>query len=390
MAKISLAGFRDPVRRPRYIVWTFTIVFALAAFMVVALGATSTFWFCAEVCHKVQDDTIEAYKASVHSQISCMACHEPVGADTVTFLLAKIKSAGEVIPTVGNTFSLPLNAGSALALTGGHEMGSQQCTQCHTATRKTTPPAGLIINHKVHADAGIWCTVCHNRVAHNDTVAQPKLVAPNGTKNTVHPNFMKMDACFRCHDLGGAVKMTGAGAKTAPGTCATCHTSDFTLTPASHTAADWKLLGHGSAAKEADTEYRTALTEKQALVDEGIAAYLGAPVSPCYTCHEQAKFCDTCHGGVQMPHPTGFLKSHKTAAATDTQACQKCHLAGGEKANGKAGTLQFCQDCHHKGGPPNVSWLVGHPKAVDASGTAGCFKCHSPVYCATCHIRYNK
>jgi hypothetical protein len=300
MAKISLAGFKDPVRRPRYIVWTFVVVFALAAFVVVALGATSTFWFCADVCHKVQDDTIDAYKASSHSQISCMACHEPVGADTITFLLAKIKSAGEVIPTVGNTFSLPLNEGSALALTGGHEMGSQQCTQCHSTNRIVTPEAGLIANHKVHADAGIWCTVCHNRVAHNDAVATPKLIAPNGTKNTVHPNFMTMDACFRCHDLEGKVKMTGPQAKAAPGTCSTCHPAGFELVPTTHNAADWATKGHGAASHAVDQEYGTALAESQKLVDEGITPYLAAPVKSCDTCHVESTFCAPCHAKLKV------------------------------------------------------------------------------------------
>jgi cytochrome c5 len=300
MAKISLAGFKDPVRRPRYIVWTFTIVFALAAFVVVMLGATSTFWFCAEVCHKVQDDTINAYKASTHSQISCMACHEPVGADTVTFLLAKIKSAGEVIPTVGNTFSLPLNEGSALALKGGHEMGAQQCTQCHSVNRIATPEPGLKANHKVHADAGIWCTVCHNRVAHNDAAAPPKMVAPNGTKNTVHPNFMTMDACFRCHDLEGKVKMTGDGAKAAPGTCSACHPAGFDLVPKSHAAADWAAKAHGEEEKAILTEMGKQEAESKALVEEGIKPYLVAPVNECYTCHVKSTFCDACHAKLKV------------------------------------------------------------------------------------------
>ncbi|HEY5506765.1 MAG TPA: cytochrome c3 family protein, partial [Coriobacteriia bacterium] len=300
MAKISLAGFKDPVRRPRYIVWTFTVVFGLAAFVVVMLGATSTFWFCADVCHKVQDDTIAAYKASTHSQISCMACHEPVGADTVTFLLAKIKSAGEVIPTVGNTFSLPLNEGSALALKGGHEMGAQQCTQCHSTNRIVTPEPGLKANHKAHADAGIWCTVCHNRVAHNDVAAPPTMAAPNGTKNVVHPSFMSMDACFRCHDLEGKVKMTGTGAKAAPGTCSTCHPAGFELIPKTHAAADWATKAHGEAARAMDEEFGAKTAEAKKLTDEGIVPYLAAPVKECYTCHVQSTFCQPCHDKLKV------------------------------------------------------------------------------------------
>jgi len=299
MAKISLAGFKDPVRRPRFIVWTFTILFALAAFVVVMLGATSTRWFCAQVCHSVQDDTIRAYEASSHSEISCMACHEPVNADTITFLFKKVKSGLEVIPTVSKTFTLPLNAGSALALSPD-EMGSTQCTQCHSANRVVTPSAGIIIDHKAHADAGIWCTVCHNRVAHNEVAAPPTLTDPHGNKNVAHPNFMKMDYCFRCHDQEGTVKMTGAGAKAAPGTCATCHTAGFKLVPETHDVADWSVKAHGAAAQAAVEEFGKGQAEAKELTDEGVAPYLAAPVNTCYTCHVKTKFCDPCHARLKV------------------------------------------------------------------------------------------
>jgi hypothetical protein len=299
MAKISLSGFKDPVRRPRFIVWTFTIVFGLAAFVIVMLGATSTRWFCAEVCHAVQDDTIRAYEASAHSEISCMACHEPVSADTITFLFKKVKSGLEVIPTVSKTFTLPLNAGSALAL-NPDEMGATQCTQCHSANRVVTPSPGMIIDHKVHAAAGIWCTVCHNRVAHNEVAAPPQLTDPKGNKNTAHPNFMKMDACFRCHDLQGNQKMTGVGAKVAPGTCSTCHQQGFELVPETHNAADWSVKAHGEAALAANAEYAAGLVEAKNLVGEGVTPYLAAPVNTCETCHVKTKFCDPCHARLKI------------------------------------------------------------------------------------------
>ena len=117
MAKISLAGFRDPVRRPRYLLWSFVAVLVLAAVMILALGITSTRWFCAEGCHKVQDDTILAYERSPHSEISCMACHMPAGANPVVFILHKAEALGELYLTVTNNFELPLNAESEVALT---------------------------------------------------------------------------------------------------------------------------------------------------------------------------------------------------------------------------------------------------------------------------------
>ena len=125
---------------------------------------TSTYWFCANGCHKVQDDTIAAYQASTHNKVSCMACHMPVGADPVTFILHKAEALGELYMTVTNNYELPLNGQSMVSL----EMPSKQCTQCHTTNREITPTSGIIIDHKVHAEQDVQCPECHNRVAHND------------------------------------------------------------------------------------------------------------------------------------------------------------------------------------------------------------------------------
>ena len=139
MAKISLAGFKDPVRRPRYIIWAIVAVLVIIAVMIPVLGVTSTYWFCAEGCHKVQDDTIIAYNHSSHSKISCMACHMPVKANPVVFLLHKAEALGELYMTVTNKFELPLNGESEVALT----MKTTQCTQCHNlATRPDHPEPG--------------------------------------------------------------------------------------------------------------------------------------------------------------------------------------------------------------------------------------------------------
>ena len=92
MPRISFSGFKDPKRRPRYIIWTGAALMVFAAVMIVALGVTSTRWFCAEGCHKVQDDTIIAYERSAHRNVSCMACHMPPNADPVTFILHKAEA----------------------------------------------------------------------------------------------------------------------------------------------------------------------------------------------------------------------------------------------------------------------------------------------------------
>jgi nitrate/TMAO reductase-like tetraheme cytochrome c subunit len=373
MAKISLAGFKDPVRRPRYIVWTGVIVLALAAFVVVALGATSTRWFCAGICHKVQDDAIAAYENSSHSEISCMACHEPVNADPVTLVLKKAKALGELYLTVTNNYSLPLNAESELSLNAS-EMPSSQCTQCHSANRKITPSAGIIIDHKVHADKGITCTTCHNRVAHNEQGLTLKLT------NQKHPDYMTMQGCFRCHSLAKGAQ--------APGACSVCHTADFPLKPANHNAADFFPKGHAALADSYYTEEVKGAAEASKtapVVEGGITVTPFKQVAYCSMCHDEKAFCEACHG-MPIPHTTDFkTKSHPAVAKTSLAKCVMCH--------GDNATTHFCDDCHHGtqvGGKfdPTTPWINQHATVVDKSGLDSCLKqCHTTQFCSDCHTR---
>ncbi len=300
MARRSLIGaFRDPVSRPRAIIWLTVTIIGLALFVVMGgIIGTSTEWFCAVPCHKVQADTISAYHASSHSQISCVACHEPANGTPIQILLAKAKSMGEIPPTVTNTFELPLNPLSALAL-NTHEMGSKQCVQCHSDQRKITTSEGIIIDHKVHEEDGVTCTTCHNRIAHNDTAIKLELEG-----NRPHKNFMKMDACFRCHDL--------AGQRRAKGDCNLCHPVGFNLVPETHVAEGWLPKEHATAAKESLTEYGVQKVEAEELIAEGVSEEVAVPVEYCSTCH-LATFCDACHAQL-----AGAVKLPETIAATVT------------------------------------------------------------------------
>ena len=344
-------GFRDSRSRPRYIIWTGVGVLLFAVVMILALGVTSTYWFCASVCHKVQDDTIIAYNRSTHNEISCMACHEPVNANPIVFVMKKAESLGELYLTATNKYELPLNPESEVS----KEMTSEQCTQCHNmGNRVITPTSGIIIDHKIHAQKGMTCSQCHNRVAHNENFALT-LKNPNGEPNKKHEDFMKMPRCVRCHtqEKGG----------TAPGACSTCHLPNFQLTPENHSSASWYTLhgpsnGHSDLAQE-DREY-------------------------CPTCHSK-KFCADCHG-VVMPHPAGFQKNHVAVAGAKPQVCANCHTQSASAANAQ----QFCSNCHHQGADPKKPWLPQHSQVVDTQGAEGCFECHNPTYCAECHVNGGK
>lgn len=385
MSKFSLAGFKDPVRRPRYIIWAGVAVLVLAAVMIVALGVTSTRWFCSEGCHKVQDDTITAYRHSSHAAISCMACHMPVNANPVVFILHKAEALGELYMTVTNRFELPLNAESEVALA----MKSTQCTQCHdTAKRKITASEGIVIDHKAHADKDVTCAICHNRVAHKEDFKLALKNPGNGEPNRKHEDFMSMTACFRCHTQS----TTSAGIK-APGKCSACHTPGFQLKPPSHLQGDFFPKGHAKLAKaerkrvdaarlaagEGSTETTAAASEGKSAEGVGLSLPKTETIDYCGTCHAPT-FCTDCHG-LEMPHPTGFKKQHGALGKKNPKVCANCH--------GKAD--EFCNACHHGSAmqydyAPGIPWRRQHPTAVRTVGANTCFECHSPTFCASCHV----
>lgn len=360
MSRIAEA-FTDPGRRARTLIWTAVALFALAAFVVVAFAATSTYWFCAEVCHKVQDDTIIAYQHSAHNKVSCMACHEPVNADPVTFALKKAKALGELWLTLTNKYELPLNAESHLAM-DEEEMGSEQCTQCHSANRVFTPSEGVIIDHDVHEENGIHCAVCHNRTAHVEdfdlTLTDPK----TGEPNRKHQDFMRMQGCFRCHSQDGTSEL----GKPAPGECSACHPPGFELKPANHSEP-----GFYEAGGESSGHWK---------LNEAEPGY-------CRICHNESVFCVDCHG-VEMPHPEGFLKGHGEAGTKNAAACAKCHAKGKLASDPKS--MEFCNNCHHSGADPSRPWLEQHVEIVRAKGAGPCFECHKPTFCAECHVNIGK
>lgn len=403
MAKISLAGFKDPVRRPRYIIWTGVVVLLLAAFVIVALGVTSTYWFCANVCHKVQDDTIIAYNASSHNKISCMACHMPVNADPFTFLLHKATALGELYTTVTNKYEVPLNPESEVALT----MKETQCTQCHSENRKISPSPGIIIDHKVHSENAVTCTLCHNRVAHPEDF-DLTTKNPDGTPSHKHENYMTMTACFRCHGLQKDAK--------APGACSKCHPKDFQLKPPSHLEKDFYPKKHAELAKEAAKAVEEAKAEaaagKAGTSTEGSSevasgtsslavskAYASggevskwaeelpkvAEVNYCSTCHLET-FCTNCHG-MEMPHSEEFkTKTHPELVKTKLDKCDMCH-------NIKKTNYLFCNNCHHGTKSnwtydPKTPWQQQHAKAVVKNGIDACLAaCHQKQFCYDCHTK---
>ena len=397
-----IEAFKNPTSRPRAIIWTGTVLTFLCLFVAFMVGATTTYWFCAEICHKVQDDAVLAYQNSSHAKVSCVSCHMPAGADPVTYLLHKVEALAELVPTIANTYEVPLNPVSEVAM-NGFKFPSTQCTQCHIGGDTfVTPSAGIIINHDKHTAYDISCTVCHNRVAHREEGDYSFVcVSPeDGHMSPGHANFMSMSACYRCHRLeDDGLSAHPSPFKKASGKCSVCHPKDFDLVPASHKEEGF-IKEHGALAAEeaervaeasAEVEevmgslhgHEASDAESQAVKDVPNALVINA----CYTCHTQSS-CNDCHGGVSMPHPDGFLADHKTEADANMKACTKCH-GGSEKTS-------FCSSCHH-GEKSNwdfdaqIDWTTKqHATAVGTTGVAICTTgCHSAQFCADCHTARN-
>jgi hypothetical protein len=64
-----------------------------------------------------------------------------------------------------------------------------------------------------------------------------------------------------------------------------------------------------------------------------------------------------------MPHPSGFLTGHASAANSSPAVCSRCHSAA------------YCTDCHGVALPHSSSFIAGHATAV-YSGGGLCVKCH--------------
>jgi hypothetical protein len=395
---ISFKGLWETAKRPRFIIWASVGIMIFLAFMLVILYVTSSRWFCANACHAAQDDAITAYQHSSHSEISCMACHMPVNATPITFMLHKAEALGELYTFVTGGYPIPLNPESEVALT----MKSTQCTQCHSTTNRiATASEGLKIDHSVHAENGIQCTICHNQMAHNEDTTPTLRNPKTGQLGVKHANFMEMTACFRCHSNDPEGK--------APGNCELCHAPTFELIPPSHKVPGFYPAGHGKLAKleesrvvqaggeswlnsapttpstEAKEGEKASSEASSAAGKEGESEFAGEElpkveqINVCSTCHSR-EFCITCHG-VALPHPSNWKDTHGALGKQNPAMCQKCH----------GYTSDFCNQCHHSTTldwqyDPATPWIRQHPLAVRAVGTTPCFKCHRPTYCARCHV----
>jgi len=314
-------GFPRGTRYYRLLAVGGVLLLGLGVLAVLQKG-TSNPYFCA-LCHEDRLE-VKAWEASSHRRVSCQRCHDAPGLAGV--LSSKAKLAGFFFKHVTGLYNEPVKSGGDL----DSAIPDSTCESCHPKWRTATPTKGVLIKHDVHAQRGVRCIECHNRIAHQGI--------------TGYRDHMRMTECFRCHGFEKTAK--------APGKCESCHTEIFDLMPATHKTKDWEPRLHKAAARK-DTRY-------------------------CNSCHPRG-YCISCHR-LPMPHPTEWVKTghlHAKTGATNPNICRRCHP--GDK---------FCSSCHHKPFMQDrVPWLKQHFKAVLKQGVYPCFRCHGVTYCSYCHIR---
>jgi len=404
---------------------------AAALTLVVAIGVTLTtsYWFCAAICHYPQFDAVEAYNNSTHTSVACVTCHKQPGADPVSFLLFKVEALfTELPPTIARTSSMPINPLSDLAM-NPEKHPSKYCTQCHRLENRgglnqrgePNTSQGIIMNHWAHTDLGVTCTTCHNRVGHNEGAGyQPHgyvLTESYGVVNQpLHDNFMRMTACFRCHrfpeDDGQTVSTPypiGQYAD-ATGDCSICHTPSFDLVPSNHKVPHFVEGVHGPWYLEIAQSVETFIDgpiptyndlSKYDQSNPSVTALDGVPsvraINYCYTCHT-TRFCDDCHGGISMPHAEGYrLQPHIEDGKAKAEACATCHTASPVNNTARAGGGDTCSACHHSekytGAPfdASINWeWIQHAQVAYQIGSEACYDCHSVTSCSSCHVNFDR
>lgn len=303
-------------------------VIALVALAVVADVVTASPKLCGS-CHAMQTRAA-SWAQSPHETVECVACHEPPRA-----FYGSPAGLAQRAKLLSRDIGWQLNGRPAKAQpvsAGGVEhfiVEDENCLRCHDPNRQATSGFRILIDHAEHAKRNGSCISCHVNTGH-----------PRGTGSAIS----LMERCFTCH---GTPEQPKASAK-----CSACHPKGYELRPASHKKTSWRS-GHGRVA-------------------------LSAP-EQCTLCHTKAS-CTTCHG-VTMPHPKGWAKGrtgHAVYAKRDRAVCARCHT---EKPD-------LCSMCHHKGyDPAKGTWVKQHYVKVREGGTSFCLDCHSPVFCADCHVK---
>jgi hypothetical protein len=212
--------------------------------------------------------------------------------------------------------------GVRLTLSGVPEaqlMKANECRLCHLQPpTETLSFAGKPFPHGPHAQGVEQCTACHTpRSDHGKTTLKPEDCARcHGGIPMPHPADFRQQAPALLQKAGFA-------------TCATCH--------------------KGEKAQRCQPCHEVPKDRPWEGVTFSHGKHLAHKEVSCLSCHaplpDHGKVtvgkaqCAACHGGVDMPHPEGWVEQHPDfARSKGVDSCERCH------AGGMSG--EFCGSCH--------------------------------------------
>lgn len=163
---------------------------------------------------------------------------------------------------------------------GPHDLVRLQCSGCHAVHRVVPNPRLLRVEENTQ------CLGCHSAVTMKIEAGEHHVVK----------GFLKCGMCHNPHLKNKdqhLLKMSRAQL------CAACHGVGG-IKPESHKAKEWPG-NHGEIAKP--------------------------NIAKCTDCHDEESYCTSCHHGVRMPHPEGWLPTGHSmlASFSESSPCFKCH-----------------------------------------------------------------
>jgi len=334
--------------------------------------------------HKKADFRDRHGKAAANEIQSCQQCHLTPG-------LAQLgpgseaPAAAHVSVDLKDHPTIPEMPAGSLAVTEGMK---DACASCHGVTMPH--PENWVTSHTAgFKENPALCASCHGSRDQGfdmEVLGDPRVVATNdSTCTSCHAQPMP-------HPADWTASLHQSQAKTAPQTCAQCHSDKNPVDPTSP---------HASTGYCIDCHLNQFTHPRGFVATHGSIALApnGKDISgDCTSCHTPTvNSCTECHtDGIgkdvkQEWHPQTWVATHEKFALNSSGQisanCATCHTS----------TFNSCTECHTDGVGGETAtkwhpdaWVANHKStALDANGqiSADCTSCHTPTFnaCTDCH-----
>ncbi len=281
-----------------------TSLAVLFLLLVLVFSLSSSPLFCSS-CHNIKPYYL-SWKASSHSKVSCLSCHQSPGIDGwVETRLEGLENLRLYIFKQKKTYK--------------KRVSDIACLDCHQEIKTRVVGKKIRMSHK-EIITGRHCSECHPNRGHKEE--KPVAI---------------MELCFPCH-LKKGKKLN----------CSSCHRVDIAYDPDANLSnyrlshltkrPNCKYCHQPATLHKCNYCHQTEMPHPQGWREGRHAREAFVNKKNCYRCHPKPGFCGGCHLGLggkgEWPHGPNFIQTHKTGRR---ELCFRCHGRG------------LCDLCHPKG-----------------------------------------